>query len=36
LALAAAARALALLAATLSSFMLGDWVVIYGSTRIKN
>ena len=36
LVLAAAARAVALVAATLSSFMLGDWVVIYGSTRIKN
>ncbi len=36
LVLAATARAVALFAATLSSFMLGDWVVIYGSTRIKN
>jgi len=33
---AAAARAVALVAATLSRFMIGDGVVIYGSTRIKN
>ena len=33
---AAAARAVAWVAATLSCFVLGDWVVIYGSTRIKN
>src|SRR5258706_12095301 len=36
LVLAAAARAVALVAATLSSFMFGDWVIIYGSTRIRN
>jgi hypothetical protein len=36
LVLAAAARAVALVAAALSSFMFGDWVVIYGSTRIRN
>ena len=36
LVLAAAARAVAWVAATLSCFMLGDWVVIYGSTRIRN
>jgi hypothetical protein len=33
---AAAARAVAWVAATLSRFVIGDWVVIYGSTRIKN
>jgi hypothetical protein len=33
---AAAARAVALAAAALSRFVLGNWVVIYGSTRIKN
>jgi hypothetical protein len=33
---AAAARAVALTAAALSRFKIGDWVVIYGSTRIKN
>jgi hypothetical protein len=35
LVLAAAARAAALVAAALSRFMNGDWVIIYGSTRIK-
>jgi len=36
LVLAAAARAVALVAATLSSFTLGDWMVIYGNTRVRN
>jgi hypothetical protein len=36
LVLAAAARAAALLAASLSRFMRGDWVIIYSSTRVKN